>query len=435
MAEDGTIEAIRIADAPGFALGVQWHAEYDPQRNPINRELFQAFGEALAPAGGLSGRKNGRGKREDAMRDRQWSRRDLLKASTASAAGVVFAEPLRAAAPPAADVTPALIEAARKEGKLSFYSALELNIAERLARTFEAKYPGISVRVERSGAERIFQRIAQEQGSGINAVDVANSTDPAHYLDWKKNDWLAPYVPEEVARHFPADQIDPDGMHATSCAWLEAIGYNTNLVKREDAPKSYADLLDPKWQGKIVKGHPGYSGAILTATFVLARDLGWPYLEKLAQQKVMQVQSAADPPKKILLGERAVMADGNDYNLVLLKDQGKPVEVVYPAEGSPLIIVPSGIFSGAPNPNAARLFQSFFFSAETQQMLVDVFAHRSFHAQVKEKGEHIPLAGLKLLKADPAAGAGAERGDQGALHQDLRGVSGHACRSRIRHSP
>ena len=316
-------------------------------------------------------------------------------------AGAVFAEPLRAAAPPPSAVTPALIEAARKEGKLSFYSALELNVAERLARMFEQKYPGISVRVERSGAERMFQRIAQEQGSGIKAVDVANSTDPAHYLDWKKNDWLAAYVPEEVAKHFPADQVDPDGMHATSCAWLEAIGYNTDLVKREDAPKSYADLLDPKWQGKIVKGHPGYSGAILTATFVLARDLGWPYLEKLAQQKVMQVQSAADPPKKILLGERAIMADGNDYNLVLLKDQGKPVEVVYPAEGSPLIIVPSRNLQGAPNPNAARLFQSFFFSAETQQMLVDVFAHRSFHAQVKEKGEHVPLAEFEAAQGRP----------------------------------
>ncbi|MGB8401903.1 extracellular solute-binding protein [Bradyrhizobium sp.] len=337
------------------------------------------------------------------MRNRNWSRRDVLKASTISAAGMVFAEPLRAAAPPSTEVTPALIEAARKEGKLSFYSALELNVAERLAKTFEAKYPGISVRVERSGAERIFQRIAQEQGSGISAVDIANSTDPAHYLDWKKNDWLAPYVPEDVARHFPADQVDPDGMHATSCAWLEVIGYNTDLVRREDAPRSYADLLDPKWQGRIVKAHPGYSGAIMTATFVLARDLGWPYLEKLAQQKVMQVQSAADPPKKILLGERAVMADGNDYNLVLLKDQGKPVEVVYASEGSPLIIVPSGIFRGAPNPNAAKLFQHFFFSAETQQMLVDVFAHRSFHAQVKEKGAHVPLASLKLLKADPAA--------------------------------
>jgi len=336
------------------------------------------------------------------MRSENWSRRAVLKASTVSVATLLFAEPLRAVAPPPAAVTPALIDAARKEGKLSYYSALELNVAERLGKMFEARYPGIAVRVERSGAERIFQRIAQEQGSGINAVDVANSTDPAHYLDWKKNGWLAPYVPEDVVRHFPADQVDPDGMHATSCAWMETIGYNTSLVKGEDAPKSYADLLDPKWQGKIVKGHPGYSGAILTATFVLARDLGWPYLERLAQQKIMQVQSAADPPKKILLGERAVMADGNDYNLMLLKEQGKPVEVVYPTEGSPLIIVPSGIFESAPNPNAARLFQNFFFSAETQQMLADEYAHRSFHALVKEKPGRTPLSSLKLLKANPA---------------------------------
>src|SRR4029078_4961019 len=246
------------------------------------------------------------------MRHGKWTRRDPLKASAAS---LLFAEPLKAAAPPAAETTPALIEAAKKEGKLSFYSALELNTAERLARTFEAKYPGIAVRVERSGAERIFQRIAQEQGSGIKAVDVANSTHPAHYLEWKKNDWLAPYLPGEVARHFPADQIDPDGMYATACAWTEAIGYNTSLDKREDAPKSYADLLDPKWTGKMVKAHPGYSGAILTTTFLLARDLGWPYLEKMARQKITQVQSAADPPQNILLGARGVAAECHGSHL------------------------------------------------------------------------------------------------------------------------
>ena len=104
----------------------------------------------------------------------------------------------------------------------------------------------------------------------------------------------------------------------------------------------------PKWRARWSRAIRAYSGAILTATFVLARDLGWPYLEKLGRQKIMPVQSAADPPKKILLGERAVMADGNDYNLVLVKDQGKPVEVVYPAEGSPLIIVPSGISAARP---------------------------------------------------------------------------------------
>ena len=337
------------------------------------------------------------------MNDRNWSRRQVLGVSAGLASGALFAEPLRAATIAPSAVTPDLIEAARKEGKISYYAAIQLDVAERLGKLFEAKYPGIAVHVERSGAERIFQRIAQENDSGIHAVDVANSTDVSHYLDWKKKDWLVPYLPEEVVKHFPADQIDPGGLYATACAWFEAIGYNTNLVKAEDAPKSYADLLDPKWQGKIVKAHPSYSGAILTATFVLSRDLGWSYLEKLAKQKVMQVQSAGDPPKKVMLGERAVMADGNDYNLVVFKDQGKPVEVVYPLEGSPLIIVPSGVFKNAPNPNAARLFQSFFFSREAQQMLVDEFAHRSFHAEVKPHPGQKPMSEVKMLKSDPAA--------------------------------
>src|SRR5580692_4580785 len=181
-----------------------------------------------------------------------WSRRKMLGASAGAVTGALFAEPIKAAAAQTTPVTPDLIEAARKEGKLSYYAAIELNVAERLGKLFEAKYPGISVRVERSGAERIFQRIAQENDSGIHAVDVANSTDVSHYLEWKKNSWLAPYLPEDVAKNFPADQFDPEGMYATSCAWLEVIGYNTNLVKAEDAPKSYADLLDPKWQGKLV---------------------------------------------------------------------------------------------------------------------------------------------------------------------------------------
>jgi iron(III) transport system substrate-binding protein len=329
------------------------------------------------------------------------SRRALLKTSTAFGAATFFAQPVKAAAPPPVAVTPPLIEAARKEGKATFYTALELATSERLARSFEAKYPGIAIRVERSGAERIFQRIAQEQGSRVNAVDVVCSTDPSHFLDWTSKDWVEPFVTEDMAKHFPKEQIDANGMWGNLCAWLEVIGYNTNLVKPEDTPKSYADLLDPKWLGKICKGHPGYSGAILTNTYLWVRELGWPYLEKLAQQKVMQLQSAADPPRKIAIGERAIMADGNDYSLDLAKRQNQPVAVVHPTEGTPVIPVPSGIFRSAPNPNAARLFQGYLFSVEAQQIFIDVFAHRSFHALTKETPGRAPLSSFKLLQADP----------------------------------
>jgi len=89
------------------------------------------------------------------MSDKQVSRRTIVKRGLALGAATVFAQPLKAAAPPPSAVTPALVEAARKEGKATFYTALELNTSERLARAFEAKYPGTAIRVERSGAARV----------------------------------------------------------------------------------------------------------------------------------------------------------------------------------------------------------------------------------------------------------------------------------------
>jgi iron(III) transport system substrate-binding protein len=333
---------------------------------------------------------------------RRISRRDVLKASVVVPASL-YAAPLRAAAPEASTVTPQLIEAAQKEGKIVYYTSIDLPVAEKIAKAFEARYPGIAVRVERSGAERVFQRVAQEYASGIRAVDVANSSDAAHFVAWKRDGLLAPYVPEDVAKHYPPEHKDPDGMFASFRIYLCTIGYNTSLVTADEAPKSYADLLDPKWKGKIVKSHPSYSGGTLTSTFQVARDVGWDYFEKLARQNVMQVQSAADPPKKLALGERAIMVDGSDYVLTLLKDGGRPVELVYPAEGTPLVVGPNGVFKGAPNPNAARLFNAYCFSLEAQQFIVDVGALRSVHPHARERAGRKPLSAIKTMKDDAVA--------------------------------
>src|SRR5262245_58049183 len=205
---------------------------------------------------------------------RRISRRSLLKGSGALAA-TAFAAPVRAAAPEASAITPALVEAARQEGKIAWYTSVDLPVAEKIAKAFEARFPGIATRVERAGAERIFQRIGQEYGSRVYGVDVANSSDAAHFIVWKRDGGLAPYVPDDSARHYPSEHRDPDGTFATWRATLSVIGYNTTLVKPDEAPKSFADLLNPKWNGKIVKAHPSYSGTILTATYQMARDLGW----------------------------------------------------------------------------------------------------------------------------------------------------------------
>jgi iron(III) transport system substrate-binding protein len=333
-----------------------------------------------------------------------FSRRDLLKGTTALAVGsVVFAEPSRAAAPAPEAITPALIEAAKKEGKVAFYTAMDLQFAQKLGKAFEAKYPGITARVERSGAERVFQRVAQEYGANIHAVDVVNTADQAHCIIWKRNGWLLPYLPEDVAQHFDKRYYDPDATSITTRILISPIAYNTKLVKQEEAPKSFKDLLDPKWAGKLVKGHPAYSGTIMNATFEIARDLGWEYFEKLAKQRVMQVQSATDTPKKISLGERAVMVDGAGYLVIRYKEAGQPVEIVYPEEGVPLATGPSAVFKDSPNPNAAKLFQNWMHSREAQQLLVDWARQYSPHNQTVEKPGVRPLKDLKLMQEDPEA--------------------------------
>src|SRR6266852_4629844 len=334
------------------------------------------------------------------MKRRKFSRRDVLKGSLAL--GTVFASPARAGPPPPVAITPELIEAAKKDGKVVLYSSMDLPVGEKLGKAFEAAYPGISVQIERSGSERLFQRLDQEFASGIRAADIVNSSDASHFISWKKNGWLAPLVTEDIAQHFLPEFRDPDGMFATTRIYLSSIAYNTNLVKPDDAPKSFADLLDPKWAGKMVKGHPAYSGTIMTATFQLVRELGWDYYEKLSKQRVMQVQSSTDPPKKLSLGERAVMADGNEYGIVLLKEGGQQVEVIYPAEGTPTITGPTGIFATAPHPNAARLFQAWLHTRQTQQFFIDFTAQYSVHTQVQAKPGRRKISDIKLMKEDAA---------------------------------
>src|SRR5450755_4912264 len=182
------------------------------------------------------------------MRRPKPSRRDVLQASVqASAAlalGGTYASSVRAAAPPAEAITSQLIEAAKKEGKVVWYTSIDLSVSEKIAASFKEKFGGIEVRVERTGAERVFQRIGQEYASNVHAVDVVNSSDAAHLLAWKKQDILLPYVPEDVAKYYKPEHRDVDGTYAGFRATLSPMAYNTKLVKAEDAPASFKDLLD-----------------------------------------------------------------------------------------------------------------------------------------------------------------------------------------------
>ena len=318
------------------------------------------------------------------------------------ALGVVGSSAATAQAPEPYQVTPELEAAAKAEGKVIFYTATDVTVAEKLAELFQTKYPDITVQVERSGSERVFQRIGQEYSTGIHNVDVIETSDAVHFAYFKREGWLAPMVPQELADKWPAEERDPDGTFAAYRAHLSVMAYRTDLLPEAEAPKTWEDLLDPRFKDRMVKGHPGYSGTIMTATHILSDLLGWEYFEKLAAQNIMQVQSSTEPPKKLASGERALQVDGNEYNIFRLQDEGVPIKIVYPEKGTPLAIGNAAVLKDGPNPNAAKLFYAFLFSLEAQQLNSDFGGLRSFHPDVKVKEGRTPLAEIKVLHSDPA---------------------------------
>jgi iron(III) transport system substrate-binding protein len=322
-------------------------------------------------------------------------RRALLTAT----AGLALTRTAIAARPEPAVLTPDLVEAAKRDGKIAWYTADDLVLATRVSKSFETKY-GMKVQLERSGAERIYQRIGQEYASNISEVDVATTSDLGHTVSWNTNGWLAPFVPSEAAK-WDAKAIGPDGIYIVDKFTMVISGYNSRLVKAEDAPKSWNDLLDPKWKGKLAKAHPGYSGAITNETYALSHLLGWEFYEKLAKQGVLQVQSATDPPMRVSQGERAVMADAAEVTVLRLISEGAPLVPVYPSEGVPVVGVGSVLMKKSPRPNAARLFMHYLASSECQKLNMDN-GSRSFDTTLAEPATWTPLSKIKLLFNDPA---------------------------------
>jgi iron(III) transport system substrate-binding protein len=154
----------------------------------------------------------------------------------------------------------AVPEAARKEGKVVWYTSLALPSAEKVGKLFEAAHPGLRVEVHRTGSQRILQRVIQELQANIRNADVIHTSDAGHYVLLKGKKLLAQYTPRGV-EGLPAGFRDPDGYWYGLRATVNAIAYNTRALTPAQAPRTWKDLLDPTWKGKLVTAHPSSAGS------------------------------------------------------------------------------------------------------------------------------------------------------------------------------
>ena len=296
----------------------------------------------------------------------------------------------------------AKLAAAQKEGKVVWYvSMFDIDTAEKVGKAFEANYPGITVDVVRATAGVIYQRVLQESQAGVFADDVFSSTDEGHYLNFKERKLTRPYVPVGADQVLPRFQhIDQDNYYQVASVGLILLLRNTQKVPLAEAPKTWKDLLDPKWKDEISFGHPAFSGYIATWVLSLTKLYGWDYFDQLAKQNPLIGRSGNDAITQLNSGERLVGA-GPDATTLKSKNRGNPIDIVYPEDGSVFMTAPSAILANAPHPNAAELFMDFFMAKEYSQLLVQN-GFSPLRPDVPPPQGLRPLSEVKLIRP-PAA--------------------------------
>jgi iron(III) transport system substrate-binding protein len=293
----------------------------------------------------------------------------------------------------------AQVQAARKEGKVVWHTSLALPSSTAISHYFQNKYKGIEVEVHRNGSQRVLQRFMQETSAGLKNADIVHTSDAGHFELLKDKNLLLKFTPQAVAG-FPDGFKDKTGFYYGMRATLSVMAHNPKIVSEKDAPKTWKDLLNPRWSGKLVTAHPGYSGIIMTHVLALVNQYGWDYFRDLAKNKLHIAQSANDPAGVVASGERPVGVNGAEYYYYKMLKQGNPIKIIYPKEGVPLVVSPVAIAKDAPHPNAAKLFTEFIFSKESQQLLADKEGLYTGHPDVTYPADKPKLKDLKLLPAD-----------------------------------
>ena len=291
---------------------------------------------------------------------------------------------------------------AQDEGEVVWYAGLELSLVDDIVAGFEKK-TGISVDAIRLGGEEVATRLFQESDAGVHLADVVYTGNEGNFVDFKKRDLLAPYRSAEVS-HFDKAYYDEDLAYYVPYANRFWMVYNTDLVPASEAPKSYADLADPKWNGALAVSHPGYSvgAAIVPFFWSQTPGLGLDLMDKIAANKPLINQSVHDSTAAVISGERKVAVVVNDAGFYT-DGKDAPVKAIYPAEGVPTSGGGVGVAKQAPHPYAARELLDYILSREGQQIMADA-SRTVFRDDVKYPAGYVPPTSgdQNLYVVDPA---------------------------------
>jgi iron(III) transport system substrate-binding protein len=294
----------------------------------------------------------------------------------------------------AADVD---LAAAKKEGKVVWYTSTPIETAQKIARLFETE-TGIKVEMFRSGGSAIVRRFLQEQQAGRLAADVMTTSDPAATAALARKGAFVAFKPKNFDK-IVEEGRDKDGYFVAQRLNLMTIYLRSDKVADADRPKSWTDLLDPRHKGKLVMTDPSFTALQLMVVATLSKNLGWDYYEKLRKNDIMIVKGNQQVSDNIKRGERLIAVGALDSYAADERRAGHPIVTILPADGTFVIPAPTVVIKGSPNPNAAKLLAEFMIG-DAVQSLFPADGGYAARKDIPPPADGVALDKIKIIPID-----------------------------------
>ncbi|MCI0477452.1 MAG: ABC transporter substrate-binding protein [Anaerolineales bacterium] len=300
-----------------------------------------------------------------------------------------------AACVPASAPAPAPV--AEAKGKIALYTSVPQPIADKIQADFQAKFPGVTLDIFRGGTSEVVAKIMTEKAGGEIIADLVWVAEPSTYEDFKAQDLLLKYTPTEASM-LTDEMKDKDGYYYAGRLINMVVAYNSTT---EPKPKSWKDLLNPAYKGKVGFPSPLNSGAAEGAVKTLADhpSFGWKYFDDLKANGAKQVANNSTLRDQIASGEFKVGVL-LDYMVREVKPKGATIEYIWPDEGAVFIPSPIAIFKTTKNPGAAKAFLDFIISKSGQETMVKLGYFIPIRADVMPPEGAPSLDKIKRLPTD-----------------------------------
>lgn len=255
-----------------------------------------------------------------------------------------------------------------QKNEVWIYTSLYKELTAEMTPALQKAVPGVNIRWYQGGSENVASKVMAELAGGKTRADLVLTSDPFWYLELKKAGRLLPYE-SPAAKTVENQYRDPDHAFTNVRTPVILIAYNSEAIQEADAPKSWKDLLDVKWKGKISMGSPLESGTMFTAVALLAKLYGWEYFKTLRANDLIAAGGNNSVITRIETKERPIGMVLLE-NVLKAQERGSPVRSIYPSDGSVPVPSPIAIFKDSAHPEVAKKIYDWFFSEEAQRIII-----------------------------------------------------------------